>query len=679
MGGDALTTTVRALLVVVLLAAAFLRFWDFTTTPPGLHYDEAYNGLDALDVLATGPKLFFEGNTGREPSLNNLLALSVALFGRESYALRLPAAALSLLTVAASFALARIMFRPLGSGAIRIGLVAAALLAVSHWQVDINRLSLRVNTLPLVLTVAFFLLWRAARGRPDRVVPFLAAGAAFGLVGYTYISARILPAFALVLGAAELVLRPRDAAWPAFGKGWLGWMRSWRFWPWLGAATVVILPLAVYYAFHLDLFLGRATYVSALGPSGGGDRLAALWDSFVYNLAMFGQEGDWNWRHNVPGKPVFAPPLFALFLVGLGVCLVRLRRGPYLHLLVWTAVLLLPGIVATDEYPHYTRVMGIVPAVFLFPSIGGEAIVQGVARLLRRQATGVLAAAPLLTLVVWNGWTTYHDYFALWRAEDDVYFAFHGEAADAARLMNRLGDDPSRVFLLPYNFRLAPDFRARTVDFLYTGRAPYHFVRVEEASLPGGLPGIVGEAREAVLFEWKGGELGDADPKGLTAFLLARGGEPIGEEDFAGFRVRHFRLDRPLPDTLFFGERSSDARFGDWLALRGWAAGPEPSDGRFWAVLRWETLARPPGDYSVSLQVLQPDGTPYAQSDRPLLSNDLFPTSRWTPGLPVATYLTINGPPRPPPGAYRLRLVVYELASGRVAGTADPLGTLAVR
>lgn len=674
-----MTLTVRALLAVILLGAAFLRFWEFGTTPPGLHYDEAYNGLDALDVLVTGPKLFFEGNTGREPSLNNLLALSVAVFGRESYALRLPAAALGLLSVAATFALARTMFRPLGPGAVRIALVAAALLAVSHWQVDINRLSLRVNTMPLALAVAFFLLWRAARSRPDRSVAWLLAGAAFGLVGYTYISARILPAFAAALGMAEALLRPRDPAWPTAGTGLRAWVRCWRFWPWLGAAALVVAPLATYYALHPDLFLGRATYVSALGPSGGSDRVAALGESLVYNLAMFGHEGDWNWRHNLPGKPVFAPPLYALFLLGVGVSFLRLRRGPYLLLVVWTAAMLLPGIVATDDYPHYTRVMGIVPAVFLFPALGAEAIVQGLARALRRPATSVLAAAPFLLLAAWNGLTTAHDYFGVWRHQSDVYYAFHAEAADAARLMNRLGDDPNRVFLLPYNFRLAPDFRARTIDFLYTGRAPYHFVRVEEASLPSSLSGLVGAAREAVVFEWTGGDLGDADPKGLLAFLLARSGPKVADEQHPGFRLRRFQLDQPLPDRLFAGERPSDGRFGDWLALRGWAVGPEPSDGRLWAVFRWETLARPSGDYSVSLQIVRPDGEPYAQADGPLLSNDLFPTSRWRPGLPVATYLTIDGQPNPLPGTYQLRLVVYELATGRVVGSLDPLGVIAIR
>jgi 4-amino-4-deoxy-L-arabinose transferase-like glycosyltransferase len=671
-------TSVRWLLLVVLLGAAALRFWNFATVPPGLYYDEAYNGLDALEVWRSGPKLFFEGNTGREPLFINLLALSVAVFGCESYALRLPAAFFGVLTVAATFALARQLFRPLGAGAWRLALVAAALLAVSHWQVDINRAALRVNTMPLLFAVAFFLLWRAARRAKAGRMAWLAAGAAFGLVAYTYISARVLPVLALALVLAELLFRPRDPAWPLVGATWRARLRYWPFWPWATMAALVMLPLALYYATHPTLFLGRATYVSVLGPSGGSDRLQTLTESLLGHVAMFGQEGDGNWRHNLPGKPVFDLPTYLLFLLGVAVCLGRVRQGPYLQLLVWTVVMLAPGVVATDEYPHYTRVMGIVPAVFLFPALGAEWLVGLVGRLVRRPLASPLAALPALALATLTGLTTARDYFTIWAAQEDVFYAFSGEAAGAARLMRQLGNDPERVFLLPYNFRLAPDYANRTVDFLYQGRAPYHFVRVEEASLPAGLPALLGSAREAVLFLWRGGEHGDADPKELLPFLLSRAGPKVEETLAPGYRLLRYRLEQPLPADLFAGKRPANVRVGEQLLLRGWSAGPEPSDGRFWAAFLWETLARPPGDWSVSLQVVGPDGAPYAQADRLMLSNDLFPSSRWTPGLPVASYLTIDGRPDAPPGTYRLRLVVYELASGRVIGRVDPLGTLTV-
>lgn len=51
-----------ALLIAVLLLAAFLRFWQLEQMPPGFYHDEAYNGLDALSLVQgkTFPQ-FYEG------------------------------------------------------------------------------------------------------------------------------------------------------------------------------------------------------------------------------------------------------------------------------------------------------------------------------------------------------------------------------------------------------------------------------------------------------------------------------------------------------------------------------------------------------------------------------------------------------------------------------------------
>ena len=40
------------MLLLALSVAAVLRFWQLDQVPPGLYRDEAFNGLDALKVLA---------------------------------------------------------------------------------------------------------------------------------------------------------------------------------------------------------------------------------------------------------------------------------------------------------------------------------------------------------------------------------------------------------------------------------------------------------------------------------------------------------------------------------------------------------------------------------------------------------------------------------------------------
>ena len=56
------------LLLGVVVLAAGLRLWRLDILPPGLFYDEAYNGFDARQVLdGVHRPLFFAANNGREP------------------------------------------------------------------------------------------------------------------------------------------------------------------------------------------------------------------------------------------------------------------------------------------------------------------------------------------------------------------------------------------------------------------------------------------------------------------------------------------------------------------------------------------------------------------------------------------------------------------------------------
>ena len=76
---------------VVGLAFAF-RYYRLADMPPGLHYDEAFNGIDAAALLATPLRqwpIFFTGNFGREPLFNYILAGATALFGPGLMTLRL--------------------------------------------------------------------------------------------------------------------------------------------------------------------------------------------------------------------------------------------------------------------------------------------------------------------------------------------------------------------------------------------------------------------------------------------------------------------------------------------------------------------------------------------------------------------------------------------------------------
>jgi 4-amino-4-deoxy-L-arabinose transferase-like glycosyltransferase len=135
--------------------AATLRLVAFGQVPPGLYHDEAHNGLDALDILRGHFPLYFPANNGREPLFIYLIALAVGVLGKSPFALRLVAFFAGTLTVAATAAMGRALFSR------RVGLLAAAVLAVTLWHVHLSRVGFRAVLLPLFIALA---AWQGASG-----------------------------------------------------------------------------------------------------------------------------------------------------------------------------------------------------------------------------------------------------------------------------------------------------------------------------------------------------------------------------------------------------------------------------------------------------------------------------------------------------------------------------------
>ena len=69
-------------LLVVVLVAALLRLWQIDVIPPGFHFDESFEGLEAWRIL-TDPAyrpIFLTGNFGVGPVNAYANALTFGLF-----------------------------------------------------------------------------------------------------------------------------------------------------------------------------------------------------------------------------------------------------------------------------------------------------------------------------------------------------------------------------------------------------------------------------------------------------------------------------------------------------------------------------------------------------------------------------------------------------------------------
>jgi len=348
----ALRGQILSLIGITALAAGLRLAW-IGSLPPGLYHDEAFNGLDALRVLAGEHPIFFEANNGREPLFIYLTALSVGLLGRTPGALRIVSAIIGTLTVPAAYGMVRSLW-----GRHRLAIFTAALAALNVWALNLSRIAFRAVLLPLLSAVMLAFLGQGLKRKPWAMV---AAGAFCGLTLYSYLAARFIP---IAVGgyALYMFVRERRRFW------WRGWLLF------AVAAGLVALPIALYWLTHWEAMMARAAQVSIWNPAIGGPH---PWRTLAQNIVKvalgFVWRGDFIPRHNIPLRPVFDPLMAAAFLAGLVVAARRARHeGAWALGILWLGVLLLPTILAEDA-PHFIRASGILPVVFVFPAAGLEA------------------------------------------------------------------------------------------------------------------------------------------------------------------------------------------------------------------------------------------------------------------------------------------------------------------
>lgn len=363
-----------AILVGLTLVAAGLRLYRLAEIPPGLHHDEAVNGLDALFTIPTQHPIFFEANNGREPLFIYLQAATIHLFGPSPWSLRLTSAIIGTLTVLAVYALGRAWLGRVG------GAIAAFALATSFWHLDLSRIGLRAIGAPLFLTLALLFLWRGLRDR--RLVFCALAGVCFALDLYTYTSARVAVALIPAIFAWELLRAPRY------------WRRRLVELVVVGAVTVALVaPLGLYFLDHSGSLIRRADEVWIFNPNPQIESKPVGFAENTWNtLDMFFVRGDLNPRQNIPGRPIFDPVAAPWFVLGLLVLVWRAAkalgftrrprraepttsREPPDHpewsvwLLLWLASMLSLGAV-TYESPDFLRLSALAPATFLTWALG---------------------------------------------------------------------------------------------------------------------------------------------------------------------------------------------------------------------------------------------------------------------------------------------------------------------
>ncbi len=445
---------VPLLLLLIFGIASFFRFFRFDTLPFGTWYDEGEYGMQAMRILNEANfRPIFSGAINGPAHYLYLVAASFDFFGVSTQSLRAVNALLGLLTVVAAYGVGRELFDR------RSGLILAFLLAVSGWAVNLSRFGMHsTSTTPLFTVLTVFFLLRALRTR--RISDFVWSGfwAGIGLCFYT--SFRLFIPSIAVFALYYLIYAWITKVHKIDLRLIAGFFA-------LGLSTLlVIAPLGVFAYRQPDTFWSRIQKTYIFADKAPEERIPVLLESIRKHVLMFNLKGDPNGRHNLPGAPMLDSLTGALFVLGVGLALWRIRRPSSVLLLSWLLLSMLGGILSLDfEAPQSLRSNGVLTAAYILAVLPLYELWQAWERGARPYANALVW--PLLLLLAPIGYKNYDFYFNRYANNFSAWNAWSTPETITANLLAKLTPEtqayvisylaghPTIRFLLPN----APDYK----------------------------------------------------------------------------------------------------------------------------------------------------------------------------------------------------------------------------
>lgn len=656
------------LMVFCLLVAAALRIPDLSVSPPGLHYDEAANGILASEIGFEGQRpVFISSYTGKEVLFFYLAGGLMRAAGQSIFTLRLASALVGILTVAVTYWLGWELVRDR-----RIAILAAALIATSFWHVLLSRLGFRAITQPLLQALTVAALFRGLRNRSW--IWTTAAGVAFGATAYTYLAARVFPV-PLALSLLPMLLLGHDRR--------QRWLRVGLF---LAVAVVVLLPLSAYFIGNPEAFWIR---VGQVLPEEG--PLPNFLSNFTQSLRMLFLVGDPYWRFNIPFKPLFGFILGGLLVAGWVLALIRVWRRPgaiersaYLLLVLLPIFMLLPTALASEEIiPSNLRAVGLLPFIFYLPAIGIIALMdlleQPIAATLSRYAgkkerirlvsllqdkqvlaTTFTIAIVALVLTV-GGLVTGREYFQSWTQRTDLFYESDADLASVAELLNTRLQNEYKVFLA------AEHYRHPTLAFLSDKYDQINWLPQSQA--------IVFPAQGSSLYIYPhNSQLPDwADQFLSTANVTTGPDGPDGEPRYSVYEVQSPVRFATSPDET--GLRIPNpimANFANQVTLLGYDVGGADKTDTLPVTLYWRIEQDPLVDVAPFIHL--EDKWRYRWSQ---VEPFAYPAEQWAKGDTIVQRVDLPLQPGMPRGDYRIRIGLFDPQQGIQLARFDDAGRYA--
>lgn len=183
--------TFTSLLLIIILAV-FLRFYQLNQIPPSLSWDEAAVGYNAYTIANWGkdewgrtlPFYFKSFEDDKSPIHVYLTALSVKIFGLNEFSTRTPFALFGVLNIILIFYLSKIIFKNE-----IISLISAFFLAISPYAIQFSRFNHEANIALFFFMLGLYYFFKGIEQKPKYlIISFLS----FGISILSYHSSKII-------------------------------------------------------------------------------------------------------------------------------------------------------------------------------------------------------------------------------------------------------------------------------------------------------------------------------------------------------------------------------------------------------------------------------------------------------------------------------------------------------
>src|SRR3989304_5556309 len=154
------------ILIVILVAASFLRLWRLDSIPPHLTPDEATLGYNAFSILKTGRDeygallpIIFKSFGDYKPGFYIYTAIpSVFILGLNEVSVRLPSALAGVVAVCLLYLIIKEIWKDT-----RLSLLGSFLLAVNPWHIYFSRGAWEINLSLTITLVGIYLFFKSLK------------------------------------------------------------------------------------------------------------------------------------------------------------------------------------------------------------------------------------------------------------------------------------------------------------------------------------------------------------------------------------------------------------------------------------------------------------------------------------------------------------------------------------